>query len=149
MNKEIKFRAWDKGNKVMLTWDDFFYKFSETPEDIYGSLDGTHNHLMELMQYTGLKDKNGVEIYEGDLVIITERENIGTFNVPDDIIANNGYTGREDIYQGEVKYQGCAFGIDDKDYGFIYLEWDKDYGSAEVIGNIYENPDLLKPLTNK
>jgi uncharacterized phage protein (TIGR01671 family) len=93
-------------------------------------------------QFTGLLDKQGKEIYEGDIVIMTMRENIGTFNVPDDIIANNGYTGREDIYKGRVKYQDGYFGIDDKESGCVNFMFG-DEVLLEVIGNIYKNPELL------
>jgi len=95
-------------------------------------------------QFTGLLDKNGKEIYEGDIVVLTCRENIGTFNVPDDIIANNGFTGREEIYQGEVVYKDYGFAINDKESDIIYLQWGEDDDFIEVIGNVYENPELLK-----
>jgi uncharacterized phage protein (TIGR01671 family) len=100
------------------------------------------------MQFTGLHDKNGKEIYEGDIVVMTIRENIGTFNVPDDILANDGYTGRDDVYTGEIIYKNglSAFGIDDKENDFIQLykgEEDNDT-ILEVIGNIYQNSELLK-----
>ena len=54
MQREIKFRAWNKAGKIMLNWDTIKYQLN--------------NQHFELMQFTGLHDKNGKEIYEGDIV---------------------------------------------------------------------------------
>lgn len=67
------------------------------------------------MQYTGLKDKNGKEIYEGDI-----------------ILGNATVTWKEDI---------TGFGITTGKYGLINY---KNHSDFKVIGNIYENPELIK-----
>jgi uncharacterized phage protein (TIGR01671 family) len=104
--REIKFRVWDEG--MMVPWDDlkeWECNLSELNE-------------LRLMQYTGLKDKNGQEIYEGDVCKDSEEHTIG----------------RIKSHPGYFSFMGCVMGIDMLDQGNIQLE---------VIGNIYENPDLI------
>ncbi len=153
--REIKFRAWDKDKCVML--DDVFY--TKTPhgygeysvvlpfksENYYKAwgtkgwkTDDAHNvykYDLPLMQYTGLKDKNGVEIYEGDIVAIDMWQG-----------NEHGYIAED----GVIKWyeQSSAFKWfsleDDPSDGHNYWLSQADSKQREVIGNIYENPELLK-----
>lgn len=116
----LEFRAWLKDEKKMIkviqlnftmknVSDCFFnyYKFDE----------------IELMQYTGLKDTNGVKIFEGDIV--------------KNIYSNSKY----ELFWDE---ENCCFrmrNIDD-DYDYLVLNI-REAGMLEVIGNIYENPELI------
>ena len=119
--RDIKFRAWDKKKKEwygescdeMLTFKDF-HLFGECMAFQFPNIDYLQH--LEVMQYTGLKDKNGVEIYEGDIV------------------------------------SGHIFGICEVRYyknAFVLWSVDKDFSRSyaceliEVIGNIYENPELI------
>ena len=122
MEREIKFRAWDKRKKEMFyDWcidpdGGWFGDFGEGSEDI--ALKYYKNGEIEVMQYTGLKDKNGKEIYEGDIVQVNGRNQ--------EVFFKDGYFGWGQQHTGT--------------YSFDPFESEE----IEVIGNIYENPELIK-----
>jgi uncharacterized phage protein (TIGR01671 family) len=116
--REIKFRAWSTAEEVMVEWESLLKTMRRTMD--YSMFEDDE---LILMQYTGLKDKNGKEIYEGD--IIKESNIIFT-----------------------VKYfeEDGAFGFWEKTFvgskeRFFYAT---DASRYEVIGNIHETPELLK-----
>lgn len=119
-----KFRVWDKNNKKMLDWKELDLT-KELGEDEITIFEPTGQfaqpmYFYEAMQSTGLKDINDNEIYEGDII-------------------KNSY---DEIYT--VKWFDAAFYLEEKynggfDYHELHLEDNK-----KVIGNIYENPELLE-----
>lgn len=112
MKKEIKFRGWGAKSKVMIE-DVILAKWQ---------LEELRDGRYILMQYTGLKDRNGVEIYESNYVRFTK---------------NNKFIG-----EGVVVFKDCCFHIHD-DYELL-RDTSAGHYECEVIGNIYENPELLK-----
>ena len=158
--RELKFRVWDRTNKKWIGMDDKIFCCDEdgmvlTWNQIIGfSPDNTMSFTAsavncQIVQYTGLKDKNGKEIYEGDIVIGGvyygwEKE-----------------TGEGIVRFGEWEQDGsgheygpslcCGWFIEllesdfncDGDKGTSLVNERQKHTTLEVIGNIYEDPELL------
>jgi len=128
MSREIKFRAWQTHHKEMYQP---FVGYIEFPDIVVGfddgdlRLEGEKNVI--LMQTTGLKDKNGKEIYEGDVLKIETKE-VSSFR---------GYIFYDDKKSGFQFYDL----VDKQSYTIFNI----DKESFEVIGNIWQNPELLTP----
>lgn len=126
MSREIEFRAWHKKYKYMARVADI--NFNKERINLNAADIGSYKDI-ELMQYTGLKDKNGVKIFEGDIIKGTKRSGAKYWEIN---------------FIGVVKFTNenkkSKFNI----YVNEYREFDFSacFG-LEVIGNIYENPELL------
>ena len=120
-----KFRAWIKNDKEMIDVDEIHWFDGEL--DIIGDYITFVRKAdeIELMQSTGLKDKNGKEIFEGDIV---------------------DYKGRKAVVKWHGSYASFIYRFVDElnkrsaEWYPLYLA----YLKCEVIGNIYENPELLE-----
>ena len=127
--REIKFRAWDKVcDKMRFSFDILHTNKIEFSEG-RGVYQFDIGDKVILMQFTGLKDKNGKEIYEGD---------IGEIDMDD---PNNNKIWK-------VVYEGCCFQLAIVN-GRGSLKYYCGTRSIKVIGNIYENPEKLKKEVNK
>lgn len=132
--REIKFRVWDKEEDVMYQNDSFTVEVIGKFISVYVKVKPYIRELMdyELMQYTGIKDKNGKEIYEGDIFKDCEGE------IKLVIWKDNGFKAKYTFkrrYQGEEWLENSITDLGDTQS----RRW-----GVEVIGNIYENEDLLE-----
>lgn len=136
----IKLRAYLKGTGIIVDVQEINYKYEEIVYENGKYMEVADFKDIELLQSTGLKDQNGVEIFEGDIVNVHEFINVGGIE---------GYEEGEREMIGIVKYGG----IFNSPISEWYLEKSDDYisfsyidlhdESFEVLGNIYENGDLL------
>lgn len=136
--REIKFRMWDIRTGKMLAWPDLdrIDLFELIQDANWAAADGSPTHRV-FMQYTGLKDANGTEIYEGDVLGWAVDEDGSLFYVQWGEITNE-----EDI----------------TGYGWVVRYWSEiniynapqwftmpvDGADMKVIGNIYEHPHLIE-----
>lgn len=127
--REIKFRAWDTENRRMLIQDTDFGYISTRGVDLLTtnavSKGLRHNTNVILLQFTGLTDKNGKEIYEGDIIK-------SKHYLPDE---NGRYSFPSNENNSEIRLSIVTWNEN-------AARFDNTLG--EVIGNIYENPELLK-----
>lgn len=119
--REIKFRAWDEDSKFMVE-PDFI---NNNGYACFSNWRGTAILSKDVMQCTGLKDKNGKEIYEGDICLVHDLEK--------EVV--------EVIFRKDTaSFEGFLRGI--KTFKNPHIELFGSY--YEIIGNIYENPELLE-----
>jgi len=126
MKREIKFRAWDKENKAFMPSEGYAICDGDVMGLRYGNeMEDVLTDQIELMQYTGLKDMNGVDIYENDIVKSNYKyaqPKISQIIMED----GNSYIAGEDLATGNEML--VSDHVDE----------------IEVIGNIHKNPELLE-----
>lgn len=136
MNRDIKFKIWDKELKCFLDGDTHFCneisfvidewtRSNWTPACFM--VDESSSDRYVLLQYTGLKDKNGKEVYDGDIII----------NKPVELPKHLHI-------EGVVQWGLYQFWVEDLKMEEVICDLDECDHGLEVIGNIYENKDLLK-----
>ena len=135
MSREIKFRLWSKIDKKFIKTDNSDLNFVinsdgylYSVENFYGEIYVSLQLNIVVLQFTGLQDKNGIEIYEGDIL---------KYKFPYD---------RRKVHTSPVTYSEtqASFGIKDIYGNEIPLYRITANNYFEVVGNIYENPELLE-----
>ena len=130
--REIKFRAWDKSAKRMMVVPILSFGHNGEGKTLiaeYKTEDGfdvgvVNGESGEIMQFTGLQDKNGREIYEGDIVRWTSW--------------NTKNPRPEQFKIEQIIWREGSWQVPSSSFNFAI------YSNKEIIGNIYENPELLK-----
>lgn len=130
MNRKIKFRVWSSLREKWVTdYETFYYNPGDnTVNQVFNSYQLNEDIIFQ--QYTGLKDKNGKEIYEGDIIQQLEFEDWGD---------DTGYILNRDV---QFKTYDTAYGFYES--GWYFGSHGRIKKDCEVIGNIFENPELLK-----
>lgn len=143
MSREILFRAkccgvWRYGSYVHFDKKPINDCFNNEYKDFivtngkYGEHCFPITELSSIGQYTGLKDKNGKEIYEGDII---------------DFTVYTWFDYRKK-YKGVVKYSDLGFVVDTLDDKFE-LGWISYNKTLKIVGNIHDNPELMKGGSNE
>ncbi len=125
MNREIKFRSWNPITRQFMALN---LRDRSSVEFVYSSFD----YIGHLQQYTGLRDKNGIEIYEGDILLTNEDPGEGL-----DSHINMIVKWDSDFLKYIVFNEDCSL-----DLGYYPQD------ELEVIGNRYENPELREKSKN-
>jgi uncharacterized phage protein (TIGR01671 family) len=135
-----RFRCWDERlGLTEVVSIDFFRKKIKINHWEYGDSNFFPLDEVVLMQSTGLKDKNGVEIFEGDIVKVTGEDEEYSYNGVVKNYADEGYPAFDIEYPSEWHYESNV----------LAAIMGGEYETIEIIGNIWEDAELLEQANEK
>lgn len=137
MNRKIKFRVWDKEQRRMFSHK-LIDSYDKDGVILWGDIFSGKDKTVELMQSTGLRDSTGVRIYEGDIVTVNGNTKTARLNKNYTITFKDGafcVTARHSRYSfnNSITIRDLMFQAVNANHKLVLI----------VIGNIYENPELL------
>lgn len=140
MKREIKFRAWNKENKAFMPNEGYAICDGDVMGLRYGNeMEDVLTDQVELIQYTGLKDMNGVDIYEGDIVRVNYSGN-DDFSGLALVVFRNGCFELEGKIMEIINSEGIMY----DDFYAISNDLSRYSACVKAIGNKFKNPELLE-----
>jgi len=138
MNREIKFKVWDVINKRIFPFEEAVSTGVDisTPDGrnyqmpLFSVAFVDNKHKLIALQYTNLNDKNGKELYDGDIVKVRESNEQSSISYENKLIVWDNV---------ELRW-----GLSHKDFSIFSEPLNYFKGSLELVGNVFENKDLLK-----
>lgn len=123
--REIKFRAWHKNGEMIYFDNKDLMRDKYQCAELAKLMNGGYGDVLN--QFVGLKDKNGIEIYENDILVSKSGSGVV-------------------VWSSDNACWSCKFAHDDEKYGLLEHcdEAVEHCEIGEIVGNIYENPELLK-----
>ncbi len=141
MGRQTEYRAWNKRDKCMIDWNEIIRSaFNFQSPNLLFDVFAEELHYLEPLQYTGIKDRAGTKIFEGDLVkcLSYAASMVNAWS-------NKDEAQDKEIYKIEwVDCRPMLVGADGKWAAVLNHHVMSKPEQLEVIGNIYENPELLK-----
>ena len=154
MEKELKLRAWNEQEGIMLYRDLFDMNWYTTPTNdengshCWGPISGGQRRFLKVMLSTGLFDRNKKEIYKGDIIKVWDTNRSCEECEMIEEGTKNSHSNEDDcenyLCTQEVKFN-CGW-FCEEDTGDCCPPLSEDYLELEIIGNIYQNPELSNPL---
>jgi uncharacterized phage protein (TIGR01671 family) len=153
--REIKFRAWHLTEKRFIDVRNIDFEYDKIGYDSHGEFNYSELDFLDrvvLQQYTGLKDSNNKEIYEGDIMasrgnyVTDEVDSEGNYLDLTNVVVWNKRNSRFGLTEAKKYFQYINKERDCPDLSYVWTCYITTF--REVIGNIFETPELIEEIEN-